>query len=304
MFSKTKLIILCATTLAISACGDDTSKAAANNGTNPNGNPGPVAPAAAINECKQACDQQKFFDCYDAAMHAGCYQDCDGASESGIELFVGCVTNDICDVECAINIQPATPPPVTTVDDCETACNTLVTEQCIPPLDCAAQCAGASDEEKAFLDYCESTRTGCEFVEACQFEEPEPPTPQEECTASCERLGFFQCITGTDVAACTTTCATLDDQTASSFNSCVSAGICQDDSCYALISEGGGSANVAGCKEACDDMAFFDCIDAGTLSTCRTTCDSASKDAVDSFIACNEGICEDDSCLVTLQSSL
>jgi hypothetical protein len=71
MFSKTKLIILCATTLAISACGDDTSKAAANNGTNPNGNPGPVAPAAAINECKQACDQQKFFDCYDAAMHAG-----------------------------------------------------------------------------------------------------------------------------------------------------------------------------------------------------------------------------------------
>lgn len=106
-------------------------------------------------------------------MHAGCYQDCDGATESGIELFVGCVTNDICDVECAINIQPAT-----------------------------------------------------------------PPTPQEECTASCERLGFFQCITGTDVAACT------------------------------------------------------------------TTCDSASKDAVDSFIACNEGICDDNSCLVTLQSSL
>lgn len=311
-----KLTIFSLATVSLLACGsDDSSKSNGSNNTNNtannanntanNANNQQSAPTAVVNECKAACNQQKFFNCYDAPQHAACFRDCEQADQSGIELFVNCVGVEICDSDCATNIAPPDPEPEPTSDDCASACGEIVAEQCIPPVDCGAACAGASAEEKSFFAYCAANRSGCDFPEACEFEGGVEVTPQDECVASCESLGFFDCITGPDVAACSTTCSSLDDPTASSFNSCVqSEGICSDDSCYQLISEGGASADVSGCRQACDDLQFFECVDASEHSQCRTVCETASADAVETFKSCTMGLCDDNSCYLQLLESL
>lgn len=287
------ICVLFVVSLAAYGCGDDSSGSGDNGGSN-NTN---TAPQAHIDECKGACNQQKFFDCYDAAAHANCFQDCEQSSTSDIETFVNCVGVEICDPECANHIEPPAPPPEPSASDCEAACDGLIADQCIPQIDCATECGQLSSDDKNFIVYCADNRNGCEFPEACQFE-GEETTPQEECAAGCETMGTFDCIQATDVSECTTICQGLEDAAATSFATCVRAdGICQDDSCYQQINEGGGSADVAGCKDACNDMAFFDCLDATGQSECRSACESAEKSDVDDFKACVDGgICEDSTC--------
>ncbi len=288
------------------------------------------ASAAEVSTCQEACDKQRFFDCYDAAQHGQCYDDCGAASSDDINKFDGCVENTICDAECAVFIEGKAAEvdeedvvvtdkdPEPPASSCEAACDDLVGAMCFPSEDialCKAACA--TDAETRFaIVYCNSTRTGCQFPDECTGEigggsnnvvidnngvNPNNGTSGDNgCSAGCDQLQFFDCIDASTSVACRNNCASADATTQQNFASCVqsSSGVC-DEGCYTVLDPtfmGGGSANVSGCNMACDDMAFFDCIDAQTQSDCRTLCSTASASSVDTFIACNNDICDDDSC--------
>ncbi len=245
-----------------------------------------------IADCRDSCNQLKFFDCNDALDHAACFQNCDAASTPQIELFTACVGADICDPACSTHIRPPAPPPRPPADQCTPQCQTYLGEGCmpdVPPAACAQLCA----EDAALATYCLQNRSGCALPAGCMAE---PPDPADDCRQGCESQARFNCITPTDAAECATRCATADQTTLASFMSCTSAGICQDDQCYRILNPTGGSADVPGCRQACDDLAFFDCVNPATQATCRDLCAEASAPAVDNFKACAQGVCDGDAC--------
>lgn len=273
------------------------------------GGDGPAS-AADVDRCQESCDQQKFFDCYDARLHATCYANCEEATSSQIDLFVGCVDNSVCDAECALEIEPETPAP--SGDECVSACQDYVASGCEAPIDCESGCAALGPEERVGVVYCLGNRDGCELPDECTGYEggggdggdggDGGPDPVAECEAGCDDLAFFQCIQASDQANCRDLCETVDDDTREDFTACVSAGICDDDSCYVLLSGESASGDVAGCQEACDREQFFGCIDAATQSVCRDKCEVAEADAIEAFKGCAGPSC-DPTCIDTFLSS-
>lgn len=267
-----------------------------------------LASTVKVEECQDSCDTQRFFDCYDAQQHAGCYDDCASASKDDVDKFVGCVRNaDFCDAACSTNIEgrSADVPAEDRVDtgrepepqasNCESACQAMAAEMCIPG-DCSPLCAESEDFRFAAV-YCNSVRQGCDFPEECTGE----MSPEDACLAGCDNLAFFDCIESSDQTACRQACATADDSTRENFAACTQ-GICEDGSCLDTLNLSA-SADVGGCQSACDDLSFFDCIDAGTLSACRSTCETATPESVETFKSCTMGICEDDACYTQLVSA-
>ena len=271
---------------------------------------GKLASAAKVSDCQEECDTQRFFDCYDAAQHAGCYDDCASATSGDIDKFVGCVeAADFCDVECSTNIEGRSDEvpeedrvvterePEPEADSCQTACAAMAADMCIPE-DCSPLCAEDAEVRFAIV-YCNSVREGCEFPEECSGK----TSSADACAQGCDQLQFFDCLSAGDAAACRNECAATDEATQTNFASCVqSSGTCDGD-CYTIINPDGPSADVAGCQSACDDLSFFDCVDAQGLSDCRTTCETASRESVETFKSCAEVICEDDSCYQQLLSA-
>jgi hypothetical protein len=264
------------------------------------GGDGPAS-AEDIQRCHDSCDQQKFFDCYDASLHATCYASCGEASSSQIATFVGCVENSVCDAECALEIQPEAPP---SGDECVSACEAYVASGCELPIDCDTGCAALDPAERIGALYCLSQREGCELPEECAaYGGGSGADPVAECKGACDDLAFFECIQASDQANCRDLCGTVEEDTRDDFTACVAAaGICEDDSCYELLSGEGASADVAGCQRACDDLQFFDCIDAATQSICRDKCTESSADAVEAFKACADLTC-DPTCIGTFLES-
>lgn len=260
-----------------------------------------LANAVKVDECQDTCDTQRFFDCYDAQLHAGCYDDCSAASQDDIDKFVGCVRNaDFCDVACSTNIEgrAAEVPEDERVDtgrepeppasNCQTACQAMAADMCIPQ-DCSPLC---TDSEVAFaVVYCNSVRDGCDFPAECTGE----MSPEDACLAGCDQLAFFDCIDAGDQTACRTACGTADDTARENFSACANNGICDGGECLDNLGLSAG-ADVSGCQDACDNLEFFDCIDAAGLSNCRTVCETATPSSVETFKSCAEGLCEDDSC--------
>ena len=191
-----------------------------------------------IAACKDSCDQLKFFDCNDSVDQAGCYQDCTGASSSQIELFVACVKNDICDPTCSTHIQPqgpgsssgssdssasctsdgcgtTNPPPP---DGCAEACETLQFFSCISAEtfeSCVGLCMTADAGKKDTFTSCVESAgaTQCQAVDCYYQFDPNAvpgPTPQQiaDCKQSCSDLAFFDCISGSEAAACASACDT------------------------------------------------------------------------------------------------
>jgi hypothetical protein len=125
--------------------------------------------------------------------------------------------------------------------------------------------------------------------------------PAADCKEACDSLSFFSCINGQDQAACRSSCSTVDEETRDSFTACASAGVCESDECYRLL-DPSGSADVEGCRRACNDMSLFDCITAAELTDCRNICAGAAPEVIETFKACAMGICEDASCYLELKN--
>lgn len=281
---------------------------------------GSTASAAEVRQCKDGCDHLKFFDCNDSSEQSRCYNHCEAASPSQIELFAACTDSDICDPSCSTNIEPAPdnennnpPNSNNAASSCANACEALVADSCIDPVNCSQACAQFSEVEKSVLVTCEAARDGCTPSSECSdlgFDTTanndnnnNTTTPQDNCKAGCSTMATFQCIQSVDVSECRTICSTLDDDSASNFAACVNSGICEDASCYETINSNGASADVSGCKTTCDDLKFFDCVDSTQHSACRNLCETASASSIDTFKSCATGVCDDDSCYQSLQSA-
>lgn len=228
-------------------------------GGDPTAGGGGGASSSEQGQCKESCNQLKFFDCNDAADHAACFVACENASSSQIELFVSCVQVDTCDPECATDLVGAATPPsgegggegegegggeggggTTCVD----ACNGFIADGCAPPADCAGLCATLSALEQSFVTYCLDRVEGCVLPDEC--------------------VDLFE--------------GEVDDGGGE-----VGGG-----------EVGGGTDE--GCLGACDQMLFFDCIDPAQHATCRDTCEIASDASIDTFVGCAP-TCSDDACL-------
>lgn len=263
-----------------------------------------LAGKATVTSCQESCDKQRFFDCYDAAQHGGCYDDCASADNASIDKFNGCVDNTICDAECSVHIEgrSADVPAEERVDtgrtpqqsssNCDTACAAMVADMCVPE-DCSQLC---SDTDFAFtIVYCNNVRNGCEFPAECTGE----VAPVDACKDGCQQMQFFDCLGAADAIKCNQACDTVDDSTRTLFADCVDGSGTCDAACYTALDPSGPSADVAGCQDACDKLAFFDCVDGSTQSACRNLCMTASRSSAENLKSCSEGLCEDSSCYDT-----
>ncbi len=273
-----------------------------------------LASKAEVGGCQDSCDTQRFFDCYDASLQAGCYDDCSAASSDDINKFVGCVRGaDFCDIECSTNIQGRSADiepdervdtgrdPVAPASSCQTACAAMAADMCIEA-DCSPLCA---DSEFSFAaTYCNSVRNGCDFPAECTGGSSTTNSgngAEGACLSGCDSLAFFDCASSSEQTACRTACGSADDTTRNNFSACASADIC-DASCLDIlgVEQTGPTADVAGCRDTCDNLEFFDCLDAQGLSDCRGLCATATADSIETFKSCGEGLCDDDSCYQVL----
>jgi len=128
------------------------------------------APSADIERCKDSCNQLKFFDCNDSAQHSACFTACEAASADDIEVFVACVQTDICDPTCIENLVETADPDPPNPDACVGACTAIIEAGCYPadPGICASFCGTLTNDERAFLVYCDFRREGCEFPAECE----------------------------------------------------------------------------------------------------------------------------------------
>lgn len=294
-------------------------------GSGGDGTGGGGASAQEQQECKDACNQLKFFDCNDSTDQARCFTACEAASASAIELFVACVQADICDPSCSTNLYDQAGGGETGGGGsgvggdgtgggggggCVDACQEYVGAGCIEGVDCAAFCASLSPSDQGYAVYCVDHRNGCALPPECEEGLPGEADPTAQCQDACDSLQFFDCIDAQTHADCRTLCtsAATDDQ--ETFISCVAGGVCQDGACYDVFAGGGGETGVTGgggevggggdvelCQSTCDQMEFFDCIDASQHSMCREVCTTATAESIDTFWSCAGG-CEDDSCYV------
>ncbi|MEJ7731453.1 MAG: hypothetical protein WKG00_19835 [Polyangiaceae bacterium] len=149
------------------------------------------------------------------------------------------MTNDTCDPECCTHIQPEPEPSsgptgdstsnssnssnsTCASDGCNSdsaftdACESLQFFSCIDAAtfdDCSAVCMTASAEDKSTFASCVGSGgvTQCDAVGCYYTFNPEAvpgPTPQQiaDCKMSCESLGFFDCLTGTEAASWAASC--------------------------------------------------------------------------------------------------
>lgn len=297
------------------------------------------ASATDQSRCKDACNQLKFFDCASATDHAACFAACESAPASGIEVFVACVENDICDPACATDLDTQaagggegggqSEGGVDAPPDCAGSCNEFVAAGCLPAVDCIAVCSSLSSAEQGFVEYCVARRDGCNLPPECANELPGADDPAAECESACDSLKFFDCIDAATHAECRSACAGAGDPERDSFVACVDNGVCIDAACYDVLGgsgaeggggEGGGASEgegggvsqgegggggdgaVAECQDACDSLNFFDCIDASQYSSCRSTCETASESSIGTFVGCAFA-CEDDACYVVFVDS-
>jgi hypothetical protein len=228
------------------------------------------ASSAEQDQCKDSCNQLKFFDCNDAADHAACFVACENASSSQIELFVSCVQADICDPECATDLIGAAPPPSGEAGGegegeggggggttCFDACVFFIADGCAPPIDCAVECALLSELEQSFVTYCLDRRDGCSLPEECtDLFGGEVGGESDGGEVGGGEVG------GGEVGG----------------------------------GEVGGSGSVEACLDACDEMLFFACIEPAQQAICRDTCETASEQSIGTFLGCAP-TCDDDACL-------
>ncbi len=183
-----------------------------------------------LSRCKSGCDKMKFFNCNSAGEQARCYDDCNAASASQIELFVGCAESSICDPACRTKVQaPNTKPTGATASTCTQACDKL------------ASCSVIKVGDKA----------------ACEA----------QCTKSAYQFQI-DCVNNNACGDLQKTCGGTEGSGTSSGGT-----------------SSGGTSGAEACQASCDQLHFFDCIDANALAACRTKCTTATSTR-DTFVSC------------------
>ncbi|MBX3261157.1 MAG: hypothetical protein KF782_15845 [Labilithrix sp.] len=214
--------------------------------------PGSGAPAAETGRCKNACDKMKFFKCSSAAAQAACYADCDSASASQIEVFIGCAESSICDPACRTSIQPEERGQAggggASAATCETACDKLVSCSLIPvgaKAQCNAECSTKGYQYQ--IDCVNNTACG-EIVSTCGGESSGVVVDEDDddddeadriaaCFDECDSINFFDCAPVELHGECRDRCTSASATKREAFTSCSK-------------SSGVKCENKAGCLEA------------------------------------------------------
>jgi hypothetical protein len=282
------------------ACGSDDNNTGNGNGLIGNTSPSP-ATSQQIDECKSSCDQQKFFSCYDAAAHSVCLQNCGKANTDQADQFIRCVKVETCDAECSVELTK--PPPVTGNNgggDCPAACNKLVTCGYLKgdqATECPSHCGNLTSEEAAALA-CINANSCADIPQKCGGEDIDGPAPTDDpsqavaqCQSACSSLQIRSCIDATTATKCSTSCETASTSSAAAFNSCAfSAADCSGGAaCYTGFSgqpAGTPPATIEACKQSCEDLGFFSCIEPVEQGDCTDRCDAAAEKDITKFNSC------------------
>lgn len=263
------------------ACSSDDSNNGTPAGLNGNGANGsgnntgaspPKATEEQVSQCKAACDQQKFFDCYDAAAQSICLQNCAKADTDQADQFIRCVKSETCDAECSTVLVK--PPPTTGGSGtggtgggsagtggsgsggglCDKACDKIISCGEGNPSqkpDCVKQCedSNAPDDAKQ----CVITTPCAQIAEKCSLQ-GEPggnaggggtgPIDTFQCENTCQQITFDDCLPAAQLAPCKSRCAAATQKERDDFSECVvvSTGDCEDEnSCYDAFKAGGGT---------------------------------------------------------------
>jgi hypothetical protein len=238
--------------------GDGSGSGSGEAGSN-SGGEGTAPSEQDTSECKSACNQLKFFDCNDAADHARCFEACEEAPPSAIEVFVACVQADTCDPECTAGLVGTVPPAGESGGEeegasageptCTEACGEFIAAGCVAPVDCAGLCGTLSAFEHSFVVYCVERREGCTLPEECAEALPGEggdvegegsgsgvgTDPIDTCQSACDDMEFFSCIDATQHADCRALCTTASAADIDTFVACAIG--CSDDACYQVFAE-------------------------------------------------------------------
>jgi hypothetical protein len=190
----------------------------------------------------------------------------------------------------------ATRPPT-----CRASCDLYRDAGCIDAERHAMCAMGCGDPEIApVIVECIAGAEGCVLPPGC---DPDEEDLRSECASGCSELATFRCIAPSDAAECTARCdvATMDEL--ERFVACTGPSICTDDSCYRILVPEGAAPDVTGCREACDRMHRWDCIEEFTHVACRDHCAVASAEPIRAFISCTERICDDGACYSVFRSA-
>lgn len=291
--------------LALVACGSDDNNTGTGNGlTGGSGNNGGNTPAPAtsqqVDDCKASCDQQKFFDCYDAAAHSLCLQSCGKANTDQADQFIRCVKVETCDDQCSVELTK--PPPASNnggngSNDCSSACAKLTGCGFLTgekATSCVSECSSSTTDDAAAIA-CINANSCADIPSKCVDSSVDGPDDTNaavaQCQSACSSLITRGCLDGTSGSECSTLCQTATSSSASSFQSCAFAttdcgGAAQ---CYALFSGKTPStppATIAECKQSCEDLAFFSCIGAAEQNSCGSRCELATVNQITSFNSC------------------
>lgn len=273
--------------------------------------------ATDVEDCLSACDQQRFFDCYEAADHAQCRNDCENATDvSAVRTFSACVRNaDFCDAECSTHLEPTDNNPPPAEDNCVSACQAFVDDGCLrgtelDGIPCSSLCGALGTEQRFAVDYCANRRNVCELPDGCAdtFDiDGSGDGRLEDCQDACSDLEFFGCISGTEQATCRDLCGTVSESIRDSFSACDDDPSCSAD-CYSVINPDGPAPDVGGCRSGCDMMMTFNCLTPAEHSECRSACALAERDPIETFKRCSNpasgGICDTGACFYVLRDSI
>jgi hypothetical protein len=298
MRSPHTLFLAALPVLFLVACSSDDTNTGTGNGLTGTNTPA-AATAAQVEQCKNSCDQQKFFDCYDAAAQSVCLQNCGSANTDQADQFIRCVKTETCDAECSVVLTK--PPPATTNNgggDCTAACNKLVSCGYLKGNDasqCPAQCGSATASDTAAIA-CINANSCADIPNKCGEEDTGGPTDDptgaiSQCKSGCSSLQARSCIDATTATKCSTSCDTATTSSASAFGSCAfSAADCTSGAaCYTAFSgqtAGTPPATIEACKQSCENLAFFDCIQPVEQGNCTDRCDAAAEKDLTKFNSC------------------
>lgn len=212
----------------------------------------------------------------------------DGAADTGV---VDAALPDAALVDTAIDRPLIDAPAPDSADPCAAACDQLGT--CFGDasrLECMSLCAGDADMVLA----CDARRSACTYPPECTT----TSSLQRGCEAQCMAIAAEECIAPFEERECIAACSDRTEARIMRFNACDSS-TCETDYCFPILVPLEPD-NVGDCRDGCDTMQTFDCIDAAELTLCRETCGRVTFDAAETFASCTRGICMDDSCLTQL----
>lgn len=210
-----------------------------------------------VTECKNGCDQAKFFQCSDAAGLSKCYDDCNSASPAQIDKFNGCSQTSICDPSCRSLIDPPSGGGNGSgsgsgggsggggVDqaDCQSACTKIITTCNFAPVgamdDCVSQCESQGYQyqidcvnNNACSDIqsrCGGSLSGPDIDAGGGGDFDAGDIDVTRCQDDCKALHGMTCITADELTSCNNDCNTAG-AARTNFESCEETST--PDTCY------------------------------------------------------------------------